>query len=643
MSRLRIPPVNCIRLTSFLLLSTVLYSTPKGTGEFLCESIHTMDHISVRHIEDQGIGYDQGYTTLEGFFVPLASPTLPWVPFLDIRGHIFNNGKIAANAGIGLRYTSNIVWGGNLYYDYRHTGHQHYNQIGGGLEALGTLVDYRLNAYFPFGKSKSNLYNPQFDSFKGNSLWIFRKQEFAMRGANGEVGFHLAKFKGMEFYTAAGPYYFEGNSKQTFGGSFRINIDIYNVLKLEASTSYDPIFKWIGQGQISLRYAFGSAKISHYEKSKNKKASKQQICSSPALLHERLFQPVNRQEIIILDTKKKKSPALNPLTGQPYAFWFVDNTSHSQGTYESPFNTLADAASSAHENDIIIVHPGDGTDTGMNAGIILNDGQKLFGSGIAHTLLTQQGIISIPALTSGLPLLSNEGNPDVDVITCGNSNDIEGLNISENYGNNGITINGKSGSYSVISNIISTVNGGNGIYTTGAGVGTISVIGNTFVAKDGNTFTCGIYKTNGGLSNYIIDTNLFTGINTASGLWSSINIHQDDGSISSCQCFITNNTFSSQANTYEKGNGTYIRTEANNLPFTCLIENNIVNLPVEFNAYAGIWLRSSGITPLSATLQANQSFSSSFGYVFENDTENPLLLQLNFGLSNAGTTHYINP
>ena len=91
--------------------------------------------LTARHIEANGVGYNQGYTTLEGFF---SSPNLErkdWVPFLDLRGHVFNNGKWAANAGVGARYLDDTrVWGGNIYYDYRNTTHQHYNQVALGVE-----------------------------------------------------------------------------------------------------------------------------------------------------------------------------------------------------------------------------------------------------------------------------------------------------------------------------------------------------------------------------------------------------------------------------------------------------------------------------------------------------------------------------
>ena len=46
---------------------------------------------------------------------------------------------------------TNRIYGGHFYYDYRDTGHSHYNQLSWGFESLGALFDYRVNAYLPVG------------------------------------------------------------------------------------------------------------------------------------------------------------------------------------------------------------------------------------------------------------------------------------------------------------------------------------------------------------------------------------------------------------------------------------------------------------------------------------------------------------
>lgn len=48
--------------------------------------------LALRHIEGTGVGYNQGYTSLEGLFLPRSGTGHGWTPFLDLRGHVFNNG-----------------------------------------------------------------------------------------------------------------------------------------------------------------------------------------------------------------------------------------------------------------------------------------------------------------------------------------------------------------------------------------------------------------------------------------------------------------------------------------------------------------------------------------------------------------------
>ncbi len=114
------------------------------------------EHISASHTEGKGLGYSKGYSSLDLFLSqPFSNRTL--VPFLDLRGHIFNDSKYAANAGLGFRILSKCkkqVWGINAMYDYLQTSQRPYNQVGGGLEVLGEKWDVRINTYIPVGGKK---------------------------------------------------------------------------------------------------------------------------------------------------------------------------------------------------------------------------------------------------------------------------------------------------------------------------------------------------------------------------------------------------------------------------------------------------------------------------------------------------------
>ncbi len=378
---------------------------------------------SVRHIERGGIGYDDGYTTFETFF---ASDPNEWAitPFLDARGHVFNNGKWAANAGIGLRALwGNRAYGINTYYDYRNAGRFNANQIGLGLETLGEIFDFRINGYLPLGRKVSDPYNATFGAFSGHYLLVSQTYQSAMKGADAEFGFHIAKFKGFDLYAAAGPYYFIGKyDPTTWGAKGRVSGTYKDIVRIELSDSYDTTFHNKFQGQIALTFSFGP---------KSKVKQQGRSCEIAQTLTNRMLQPVERQEIIVIDTPTVNSKAIDPDTGLPYFFVFVDNTSSSDGTYESPYHTLAQAEQNSSLGNILYVFPGDGTTTGMDSGITLQESQKLWGSGISHLIATSQGIISIPPQSSLAPLITNT-NVDTlgNAITLAMNNSISGINIS---------------------------------------------------------------------------------------------------------------------------------------------------------------------------------------------------------------------
>jgi len=411
------------RFVFFAIILPLIGFTAAHKEEGTCPDDKRHYRATIRHIESGGIGYKDGYTSFEAF---LASDPSQWIvtPFLDIRGHIFDNGKWAANAGIGLRTLwRNRAYGINSYYDYRNAGRFNSNQIGVGLETLGELFDFRINGYLPIGTKICNPYDTTFGAFSGNYMLVSQKYQSAMKGANAEFGFHFGKSKSFDFYAAAGPYYFIGKvAPATWGGKARLSGTFKEILTLEISDSYDRTFHNKFQGQISLNFSFGP-------KSKIKEQGR--TCQVANTLNDRMLQPVNRQEIIVIDKRRKKTIAIDPATGLPYFFVFVDNTSSSDGTYESPYHSLAQAQDNSSPNNIIYVFPGDGTTTGMDAGISLKANQKFWGSSISHSLQTSEGIIAIPAQSSSSPTITNTNiDTDGNAINLATNNVISGFTIT---------------------------------------------------------------------------------------------------------------------------------------------------------------------------------------------------------------------
>ncbi len=395
--------------------------TPPPCNE-RCQS----SRVSIRHIENKGIGYKTGYSTVEGFF---AAPTDLWavMPFLDLRGHIFNDGHWAANGGVGLRsLLSDRIYGAYAYYDYRDTQHKGFNQVSFGVETLGTFWDLRMNGYVVVGSRKSRNYDTKFSHFEGHNIFFSQKFQNALSGGNAEAGFYPLKMRNVTLYTGFGPYYLKGAAGDAlWGGQVRTKAMWKNYAGAEISYSYDHTFKNIVQGQLFLSYPLGPK-----EKTRG---NKDRSCIDNNLLCQRMIEPVGKSEIIPVLTKKVKKPAINPATGQPFTVFFVNNLSHSLGTYESPFSTLADAQNASSPNDIIYVYPGDLTSTGLSNGIILQNGQQLLGATIKQTLRTKAGKLTLPAQAPGSnnPLLSNGAGA---VVTLANNNVVSGLYIQNTAG-----------------------------------------------------------------------------------------------------------------------------------------------------------------------------------------------------------------
>lgn len=381
---------------------------------------------SVRHIEGGGIGYDQGYTTLEAFFA--GDPEyLDVIPFLDLRGHVFDDGRLAANAGIGCRGSvEDVTCGLNFYYDYRNTTKLNYNQVGLGLELLGSCLDFRVNGYLPVGRKNVAPYDLAFAGFVDNFALISQRCQFAMKGADAEVGFHLGRSGFFDFYGAVGPYYYTGelatNVKSTkiMGCKGRLEGRYKDYVTLEVSDSYDRLFHNNFQCQLTFTLPLGR---------KSRVNTLASSCSCAFV--SRMVQPVKREEIIVVGKKRVNTPAIDPTTKEPFFFVFVNNTSHSNGTYESPYPTFALAQANSNPGNIIYVFPGDGTTAGMNAGITLQDDQKFWGSGVSHSLQTSIGELIIPAQSSTSPIITNT---DIDTagnaITLAANNAISGFTIS---------------------------------------------------------------------------------------------------------------------------------------------------------------------------------------------------------------------
>lgn len=375
--------------------------------------------LSVKHLEANGIGYNQGYTSVDGFFA--FTSIANWHPFFDIRAHFFNDGRPAANVGFGVRYQPNeaqAIIGVNGFFDFRRTGNSTFEQAGVGIEVLGTKWAFRSNGYFPI-INKNNLYDVSFSDFSGHYAVFSVKRELAFKGFDLSLGRTLVH---KQFYSLAatlgGYMFFADFDKQASGGLFQLKATISQYFSIQGQTSYDNLFKGIIQGQIGLNIPFG----------KQIKARKKNLsCSASQALAQRITEPVNRFEIIVTDHYNTQTTALDVRTKKDLYMVFVDNTnSGGNGTAENPYSTLSAAENNSGPGDMIYVYSGNEYTTGQDEGITLKESQWLQGSVKSFPVITSYGASRIPAQTSTWTTI---GTTSGDTVTLADHNIIVGMNI----------------------------------------------------------------------------------------------------------------------------------------------------------------------------------------------------------------------
>ncbi len=558
----------------------------------------------LKHREHNGVGYDTGYTTAELFLAPAWKNN--FMPFLDLRGHVFDDARFASNMGVGLRYSWNdtSAVGGNVYFDYRDAKNLHPFQFAGGLEFLSTYFDVRLNGYGPF--SDTTYSKTSFAGFGGNGALFEQRIKAALPVVEGELGVPLgSRCNNLNWYAALGSYYLFERTVNTVdlgdavGGRGRLVADYKSIFSFGMDATYDKIFKWTVQGTAGIRIPLGP---------RGKKAPHAFTCQARNQLPQ-------RQEIIPIDCGSRNiTPSFNIV--------FVNNTSSSNGTFESPYPTLALAEANSKPGDIIYVFPGDGTTMGMDGGIALQSRQTLHGSG---SPLIVDGFI-IPAHTPGqMPNIENI-NPAGDAIFLADQNTVTGIHIVSAAGNG---INGPaaaSSRYLIVDNIIDNV-AMHGINYTPSADGAIALVRNTVT----NAAMNGIFISSGSTSQFSC---LLRGNSCSSN--GNIGVLLNVSDESNLDIHMKNNSSTNNAQLGIEING------FDNSTVTAFVSSNTSN----FNGNSGILIQSlqapavlnqttivnntfdsNGFRSLEYNLNSGSSFTSSViqNNVMRNNAENVLL------------------
>jgi hypothetical protein len=301
-------------------------------AEESCEKGFT-SRVGAQHREARGVGYTEGYSSLYTFLSPSWDR---WIPFVDGRLHIFNDGRFASNLGLGTRvaaFDGAWVFGANLYWDYRESKGLSTHQAGPGLEALSENVDVRLNGYIPFSGEEHN--GPlKLAACTSTEAIIKQTSYFALPNINAEVGFPVPWnwARVVDLYFAVGPYYLfkevgkisparqielgiipQGKALtagQSFGIRGRLTARLYDGLTLAIESTYDKTFHGTFQGYIAFSFPFGPGNM-RTEGSRWRQAYTSPQCNSMAKKTRRMTQAVNRFEIIPVERKRQSLSSIN--------------------------------------------------------------------------------------------------------------------------------------------------------------------------------------------------------------------------------------------------------------------------------------------------------------------------------------------
>jgi len=239
--------------------------------------------ITMRGIEGKGVGYPDGYATLEALFGPYDLPST-LVPLVDLRGHHIYNDTYAVNGGIIGRHPyrdNKLIIGGNAYLDYRQGCLGHYFHLGLGFELLGPEWDFRLNGSLPLNHQNRHVHTVY--NYEGPYVATCNAEENSYDVYNAEVGHYFFNNRTFILYLAGGPYYLSSSGGgKSIGARVRLRAQYNDFFAVELSTCQDHIFHSIYQAEFSVTlplYQMGA---------KNQGWS---------IFDRQLYQPVQRFEI----------------------------------------------------------------------------------------------------------------------------------------------------------------------------------------------------------------------------------------------------------------------------------------------------------------------------------------------------------
>lgn len=395
-------------------------------------------------------------TTRLETFLPIWQQPGQAITFFEGRLLLDDRANPGGNVLLGYRQYSdrlNRTFGGHLGFDIRNTDNSTFQQLGIGIESLGDDIDLSLNGYWPVGSTRRQVSQSFFDRnlqlngsprFSGNALLldlqeerrITRQFEEALAGVDFEVGTKLLSFNnGGDLRAYMGPYFLHsGNRGNTFGGRLRLQLQPTRNISAGVGLQHDAFFGTHVLG--NLTFAFPG------NRPKGPIAPENEVIA-------RMGSTVNRSNNVVVDTQtdvqtqiaNRTVEAINPATGQPWFFNHVNlGLGNSDGTFESPFGTVAEALAATRGDGNDIVYVAQGTNPGIPAFTIPDNVQVLSRGPVQRIAVApiQSQLTPSNTLNLGtvqLPFSGTGTSPQVNgTVTMGNDTVLSGFDVNVDGG-----------------------------------------------------------------------------------------------------------------------------------------------------------------------------------------------------------------
>lgn len=368
--------------------------------------------IMLRHSEGRGVGYERGFTELNGW-VPLANPMTDGLLFLDTQLLADNEGFLGVNTGLGLRYEWEPLAsaiGLHLNYDNRHTGINTFHQVSFGVEYLSNWINIRGNGYIPIGDEEQGT-----GQFVFRNHFLLRELETALYGGDFEVEVPLAVRRENRLAAHAGGYHFRHDgAREIWGWKAGVRAEATENVALDLAVSNDAVFDTRVVAGFALHYG-GS-----------RRAQDDEI--GLGLAGDRMAAPVQRLRNLVV-SREARELARDPVTGHPLFFLHVNQGGNSDGSFEDPYGTLAEAIADPRfaAGDVIVY---DRTSGVFRGDIVTGPRTQLLSASFLQFVDTQFGSVLLP--------FSGAGNPRPQII---GSVTLKGSSVISAFAVHGVNLN----------------------------------------------------------------------------------------------------------------------------------------------------------------------------------------------------------